>query len=217
MPGKALDTSILTTAKVNLALKKALKPLKLFFDTGQYNTRGGDHSFIKNKLSKLPEIFPQYSKELEDAHSLLISWQEIKLLPICFIHGDYWLANLLFDDDLNVSAIIDWDRCREDGVALFDALHLVVATVASVERKHFGEVLANIWEEEDNIIINEFKKELYQDSQYPQSSFEYVATLLWLTYLWNAYLDGLPDDKQWLDKMIIKPYNAHQRFFKKDK
>ena len=44
-------------------------------------------------------------------------------------------------------------------------------------------------------------------------SFEYIAILLWLTYLWNAYLDGLPDDKEWLDKMISKPFKACVKYF----
>jgi hypothetical protein len=44
-----------------------------------------------------------------------------------WIHGDYWLGNLLLSGE-SVTGIVDWDAAAPDEPALHDVLHLVLST-----------------------------------------------------------------------------------------
>jgi hypothetical protein len=45
---------------------------------------------------------------------------------VSWIHGDYWLGNVLIGADGAVSGIIDWDRAARDELPAHDALHLLL-------------------------------------------------------------------------------------------
>lgn len=59
------------------------------------------------------------------------------------IHGDYWLANILFTEDpIAVSGIIDWERSITGGLPEVDSLTLALTATAAETRREFGVVVA---------------------------------------------------------------------------
>jgi hypothetical protein len=57
-------------------------------------------------------------------------------LPTCFVHGDFWIGNLLIEED-RLTGVIDWSGGGPDGLPLIDALHLGVSSI----RERTGEPL----------------------------------------------------------------------------
>jgi aminoglycoside phosphotransferase (APT) family kinase protein len=74
-----------------------------------------------------------------------------------WIHGDYWLGNVLLDDGGRVTGIVDWEGAAPDELALHDLIHLVLYTRRTIERVHLGRVIrsaldAPLQEPEDDVL-----------------------------------------------------------------
>jgi hypothetical protein len=83
-----------------------------------------------------------------------------RILPLGWIHGDLWPANVLVrGDPPTVSGIVDWDSAAEDELALHDRLHLALTTRRLVEHRNLGPVLADIlrgvpWGDDDRVVLD---------------------------------------------------------------
>ena len=67
-------------------------------------------------------------------------WHGKKLL-LGLGHGDYWAGNILFEPDLKVAAIIDWEGARQDAPPGFDACHLVLTSRMLLTGQELGQVV----------------------------------------------------------------------------
>jgi hypothetical protein len=57
-------------------------------------------------------------------------WLEQRNPAVTLVHGDYTLPNLLFDDDNQATAVVDWEWARPHGCAGFDLMHLGLTATA---------------------------------------------------------------------------------------
>jgi hypothetical protein len=81
-------------------------------------------------------------------------------LPLVWIHGDLWPANILVAGDPPIlTGIVDWDSAADNELALHDRLHLALTTRRLVEHRDLGPVLAEIlrgapWHDDDRIVLD---------------------------------------------------------------
>jgi hypothetical protein len=61
-----------------------------------------------------------------------------------WIHGDYWLGNVLISPDgSKVTGIVDWDLASSDQPVLLDPVHLVLMARRTLSGREFGDVVRN--------------------------------------------------------------------------
>lgn len=61
-----------------------------------------------------------------------------------WVHGDYWLSNVLFDPGSSaVTGIVDWERATPDGLPELDTLTLAITLEAAVGRREFGQAVVD--------------------------------------------------------------------------
>lgn len=210
LPGTGVELGGLGEDKLLQRLVVALEPLLAVHRSGRPIPGGPDAALVDHFVTRLPETIPGLGDKLAPALQVLARWDGLARLPAVELHGDYWLGNILFEDGpLRVSGIFDWDRSRADGAALYDALHLVVATTAYSRGVHFGKILPEIWDGTRRTpVVDTYLNRLVRDSGMDRSDVEHVAILLWLSYLWHVESEGLAMDTSWFRAMIEGPSAA---------
>jgi aminoglycoside phosphotransferase (APT) family kinase protein len=63
--------------------------------------------------------------------------------PAAWIHGDYWLGNLLFDREPSPTGIVDWETAAPLELPLHDVLHLVLYTRRIATGGELGQMLCD--------------------------------------------------------------------------
>jgi aminoglycoside phosphotransferase (APT) family kinase protein len=64
-------------------------------------------------------------------------------LTVSWIHGDYWLGNVLFSDASWVGGIVDWDASAPLELPFHDLLHLLLYTRRLVTGRELGELVSD--------------------------------------------------------------------------
>jgi aminoglycoside phosphotransferase len=65
-------------------------------------------------------------------------------LGVGWIHGDYWLGNVLIDAEGEITGIIDWDRAAAAHPRTHDLLHLLIYTRKLLEDIEPGEIIRRL-------------------------------------------------------------------------
>jgi len=82
-------------------------------------------------------------------HSLEVSW----------IHGDFWLGNLIFSPDgTRVTGVVDWEQAQEGHLPLMDLFHLILYAQRLAERRELGDVIRRVlrqgvWSDHDQRLL----------------------------------------------------------------
>jgi aminoglycoside phosphotransferase len=81
-------------------------------------------------------------------------------LPVGWIHGDLWSANILVDGPLgSISGLVDWDSASDTALAAHDQLHLVLYTRKLLDGTEIGSQICRAlgtdpeWDEGENAAI----------------------------------------------------------------
>jgi len=64
-------------------------------------------------------------------------------IPSVYSHGNFWLGNVLFDTNDNLTGVIDWDCTTEFALPAVDLIYFLVRTDSLTRRVSFGEALAD--------------------------------------------------------------------------
>jgi O-antigen/teichoic acid export membrane protein/aminoglycoside phosphotransferase len=67
-----------------------------------------------------------------------------RVLTTCFVHGDFWLGNVLATEDGTITGIVDWERAGTPGLAALDAMTLVVTGRVEQRRREVGPVVRDL-------------------------------------------------------------------------
>jgi aminoglycoside phosphotransferase len=67
-----------------------------------------------------------------------------RVLTTCFVHGDYWLGNVLATPDGTITGIVDWERAGRPGLATIDAMTLVLTGRVEQRRRELGPVVRDL-------------------------------------------------------------------------
>jgi aminoglycoside phosphotransferase (APT) family kinase protein len=72
-----------------------------------------------------------------------------RTLPVCWIHGDFWLGNVLVAaDGVTLTGIVDWDLAAADELPMHDLVHLLLYTRGLVQQRDLGEIVRALLEGE---------------------------------------------------------------------
>ena len=81
-----------------------------------------------------------------DLHEAL----EGRVLTTAFVHGDFWLGNVIADPGTGrVAGIIDWERADPRGLPVLDAMTLLLADRVAAQRRELGRVVRDRLREDD--------------------------------------------------------------------
>lgn len=140
-----------------------------------------------------------------------------RTLPIGWIHGDLWPANVLVDRDPPVvTGIIDWDSAADGELALHDRLHLALTTRRLVERRHLGPLLADLlrgaasWSAEDRIVLDRRDAASVRSGPGSDDGFTGLPERVALTLYWLRFVESnlvrhprLAADRSWRDANVV--------------
>jgi aminoglycoside phosphotransferase (APT) family kinase protein len=124
---------------------------------------------------------------------------------VSWIHGDFWLGNLLVTGDgATAAGILDWDFAGEQELSVLDFLHLVVYTRALVERRELGGVLRDLlgggtWSAHELSLLR------LRDHDVEDDSYERAALLLyWLRHVAGNLLQSAhyASNRLWLKRNV---------------
>jgi aminoglycoside phosphotransferase (APT) family kinase protein len=80
---------------------------------------------------------------LDRVGAVLAGWWEGRSLPVSWVHGDFWPANVMFDPEtLAVTGVIDWDGAGPCEPPAHDLLHLLIHARMLADGREFGEVVS---------------------------------------------------------------------------
>lgn len=68
---------------------------------------------------------------------------EGRCIATTWIHGDYWLGNVLATRDGRLSGVVDWDQSAGGELPLHDLLHLLLYRRRILERRQLGAVVGD--------------------------------------------------------------------------
>ena len=106
-------------------------------------------------------------------------------LHIGWIHGDYWLGNILVGrDNATPTGIVDWDRAEPDELPLHDLLHLLLYTRKLQQRCELGEIVRAVlgsagWSLHERALLSAADMPLPDDA----SSERAMVLLYWLRFI----------------------------------
>lgn len=67
-----------------------------------------------------------------------------RVLTTCFVHGDFWLGNVLATDDGTITGIVDWERAGTPGLAAVDVMTLILTSRVERRRRELGPVVRDL-------------------------------------------------------------------------
>jgi aminoglycoside phosphotransferase (APT) family kinase protein len=87
----------------------------------------------------------QRARALDRLEGELVTGLAGRIVRVSWIHGDYWLGNILFaPDGSTVTGIVDWDQAAPAQPPQLDLLHLFLYARALEARRDLGAVLGEI-------------------------------------------------------------------------
>lgn len=82
---------------------------------------------------------------LDRMNAILVAWWEGRSLPVSWIHGDFWPANVIFDPaTLAVTGIIDWEWAGPSEPPAHDLLYLLIHARMLAGDREFGGVVSTL-------------------------------------------------------------------------
>ena len=105
-------------------------------------------------------------------------------LAAAWIHGDYWLGNLLFSGVGSPTGIVDWEASAPLELPFHDVLHLLFYTRRLVTGQELGQLLYDHlrgggWSAEERALLNRYWPLLSLDSLSPRQ----MLLLYWLRHV----------------------------------
>jgi Phosphotransferase enzyme family len=87
-----------------------------------------------------------------------------------WIHGDYWLGNLLFEaGEARPRGIVDWDAAGEPALPAIDVIHLLLYARRLITGRQLGEIVAEMlggqgWPVEERRLLDRYQNWSHGDS-----------------------------------------------------
>jgi Phosphotransferase enzyme family len=105
-------------------------------------------------------------------------------LGAAWIHGDYWLGNLLFSGVSSPTGIVDWEASAPLELPFHDVFHLLFYTRRLATGRELGQLLYDHlrgggWSAEERALLNRYWPRLSEDSLSPR----HMLLLYWLRHV----------------------------------
>ncbi len=203
--GRTVRPQALSAHALQEHVEAALQPLWVLSVAAVPALEGADHSVIGELQSTFVQV-PALLAELHAPFEALRTWPGRWAYPAVLVHGDYWLANILFAEGAapSVCAVLDWERARPEACAGFDAMHLVMFAFAHWRGCPELQVLCMLWDDLCEPVLERLLDSVCQVLSLTREDLRHVALLVWLLQLcrfssdlptWNA-----ERRRDWLDE-----------------
>jgi hypothetical protein len=125
LPGRTPAADDLSSSRLQERIALAMEPLEALHRRPRPPPARPDDRLVAVELPRAIASLPRYRSILEPTLAAVAAWLERRRLPAVLTHGDYWIGNLLFDDQgPTLTGIFDWEWFRPDGCTGLDALQL---------------------------------------------------------------------------------------------
>ena len=142
----------------------------------------------------------ELEEELQEALVGRLVWRS-------WIHGDFWLGNVLMQADAGVTGLVDWDRAGPSELAFQDVVHLLLVArlFARPTQTFFGEVVSAFlsgadWTADELQVLSE------ADLPFPSSDARGQRALVLLCWIRRMLSDldatDLPPSDLWITRNI---------------
>ena len=169
---------------------------------------GNDITLLRQCAVRWPET-ALLARKIDQLEELLRAYLQGAELPLTWIHGDFWLGNLLIDTAAGgFSGVIDWDRASPNEIPLHDLFHLLVYTRKLVCGTELGEevvdyLLPGGFTASEQALVETALKQLGLPRG--RDALRAMSLLYWLRVI-AANLSRYPDrqtDMTWLGKNVL--------------
>jgi aminoglycoside phosphotransferase (APT) family kinase protein len=114
----------------------------------------------------------------EELHGAVLG----RALRTSWVHGDFWLGNLLLSQqDGSIRGIVDWDAASPDELALHDVMHLLLYTRRMATGQELGLIVRNqlrdgAWPDHERALLERYGAQCHQGAL----SDRHALLLYWL-------------------------------------
>ncbi len=206
VPGQDLRLRDMTQAQVQQHIERTLDLSLAFSGTGRKLPNGPDDAYIREKLSTLGTRVPQnFVREVMPAVEAVSHWPNRENMPATLVHGDLWLANVLFESGRPVG-LVDWEWSRRDGLPAFDALQLICGTLAAHRNLPIAALLAQVWDSSAREPwVAAMLAKIRERLQIDQDALVRTALVLWLGIIRRSAVETTGTSPDWYDKNVLAP------------
>lgn len=213
LAGHVVDPRNLSLVALRRHFDAAMRPLLALHRASRPSPRGADSEMLASAFNTIlahEGLAPYVVGPL----ALLRAWPGRWSHPAVFSHGDYWFANLLFENQENpvLAGVIDWERFRENAMAGADALYLIVQGYAHWCGRDEFEVLCLLWRDECEAPLAGLVFDLCSEFGLSADDLKHLAILIWLLHLRLR----VSDYEEWRDKRtsqwLREPLRSIQRW-----
>lgn len=158
--------------------------------------------FLDERLQLVCDGFSEFRDMLAPLSEALSEWCESRDLRAGLVHGDFWLGNVLFQDQKIVS-IIDWEWAHREGIPLMDILNMLLRSPALDRDSSFAEVLRQFWTDEltDTELTSRLQS-LSVRANFGSRDLKFLGLAIWFDILWQRAIRGVVESKAWMEDMI---------------
>jgi hypothetical protein len=182
LTGRVVRARDLDAEQLQNVIVAALAPLKTLSDRAATTPQGAEQALLDVRMESLGER-KGICELTRVPLARLRRWQGRFPRGAVLAHGDYWLANLLFDGDGRVTGIVDWERSRGAALAGFDAVHLVAFSFAHWRGCTPMDVLCMLWEDRCEPTLSRLFVAVGDTLALSVDDLRHVAIAVWLAHL----------------------------------
>jgi aminoglycoside phosphotransferase (APT) family kinase protein len=184
LAGATVDAATLSADQLRAHVVAALGPLRALQQAGARPTGSGTFdSPLFAALEQTLIAVPDWRDAVAMPLAALRSWMNRSSLAPVLVHGDYWLANLLFDEEAQLRGIIDWERSRERATPGYDAVHMVVHAFARWRGCPEWQVPCMLWDDHCEPVLERLFALVADTLGLSREDLRHVALLAWLAHL----------------------------------
>ncbi len=216
LPGRPMSELPLTEDRLAECLDRAAAPLWHLHEHGAARAVAPDIARLRQALRTMPERLPEDAADLIGrAVGRALAWLSRRPMHGVPVHGDYWPANILVTDDDRVCGLVDWEWFRPRGLPGYDALHLLVTTLAHSRGEKLARVLRQIWlEGERGTVFRGFHRQIARRTGFSEGDMGCLGLVLWLGVIRRTVIDTRSPGDHWLPAFLAETGPAVDGFLR---
>ena len=205
--GRFLDPILLSGNQLTAAIIAGLNIAVSLHRVGQEREEACRTSLVPAALNDMLGTVGQQGKEfIATACAAVERWAPSMRLWSVPMHGDLWLGNLCFKEDLScVTGVIDWEWYDGHGLPLLDAIHLIMTSVAMHRRVPVSALLPQIWLGDDEYLCMLFDHACAL-FKVDRTLFQWMGIVEWLGLIARGSIEPRPSRfDTWLSDIVLAP------------
>lgn len=204
LEGTQIDGSQLSCDDFLARLMSAGKPL-IDIHKKTFSLELPERALLNRMRTDLPTIGidPSLVACIERIIGEIQCWLENRRLGAVQVHGDYTLSNILFDNQGEVCALLDWEWTRQLGCVGFDAVYLGIAATADKFGVPQSTLATNLIRSRDTpSVMSTYFSAMMPQLDLGTEDLVHLAKLVWLTIIFRSAVWTSPTYEDWLPKTV---------------